>query len=54
MADVFSRHARRRVEEKFGAVFSNDDVATYQLAQAVLRQEHLWMEAGMVPAGEAR
>jgi alkylation response protein AidB-like acyl-CoA dehydrogenase len=54
MADVFSRHARRRVEEKFAAVFSNDDVATYALAQAVLRKEHLWMEAGMVPADGER
>jgi alkylation response protein AidB-like acyl-CoA dehydrogenase len=54
MADVFSRHARRRVEERFAAVFSNDDVATYALAQAVLRKEHLWMEAGMVPTREER
>ena len=40
LADLFSRHARRRVEERFAAVFDNDDVATYGLAQEVLRGEH--------------
>jgi alkylation response protein AidB-like acyl-CoA dehydrogenase len=48
LADVFSRQARRRVEERFAAVFDNDDVATYQVAQGVLRGEHQWMERGMV------
>ncbi len=48
LADVFCRHARRRVEERFAAVFDNDDVATYQLAQGVLQGEHDWMERGMV------
>ena len=48
LADVFSRHARRRVEERFAAVFDNEDVATYGLAQEVLRGEHSWMEAGIV------
>ncbi len=48
LADLFSRHARRRVEEKFAAVFDNDDVRTYEVAQQVLRGEHSWMETGMV------
>jgi alkylation response protein AidB-like acyl-CoA dehydrogenase len=48
LADVFSRHARRRVEDRFAAVFENDDVATYRLAQEVLRGEHSWMEGGIV------
>jgi len=48
LADLFSRHARRRVEEKFAAVFDNDDVRTYEVAQQVLRNEHSWMETGMV------
>lgn len=30
------------------AVFDNDDVATYGLAQEVLRGEHGWMERGIV------
>jgi hypothetical protein len=29
-------------------VFDNDDVATYGLAQQVLRGEHAWMERGIV------
>jgi alkylation response protein AidB-like acyl-CoA dehydrogenase len=48
LADVFSRHARRRVEDRFAAVFDNDDVATYGLAQGVLRGEHGWLEEGIV------
>jgi alkylation response protein AidB-like acyl-CoA dehydrogenase len=48
LADLFSRQARRRVEEKFAAVFDNDDVAAYQVAQRVLRDEHAWLETGMV------
>src|SRR3954463_13935985 len=48
LANLFSRHARRRVEEKFAAVFDNDDVATYAVAQQVLKGEHSWMETGMV------
>jgi alkylation response protein AidB-like acyl-CoA dehydrogenase len=48
LANLFCRHARRRVEERFAAVFDNDDVSTYRLAQGVLRGEHAWMERGMV------
>jgi alkylation response protein AidB-like acyl-CoA dehydrogenase len=48
LADIFSRHARRRVEDRFAAVFDNDDVATYGLAQEVLRGEHDWLEEGIV------
>ncbi|HSJ75144.1 MAG TPA: acyl-CoA dehydrogenase family protein, partial [Gemmatimonadales bacterium] len=33
LADLFSRQARRRVEERFAAVFDNDDVRTYEVAQ---------------------
>ncbi len=48
LADVFSRQARRRVREKFRAVFLNDDAATYRVAQHVLRGEHEWLEQGTV------
>jgi hypothetical protein len=48
LANLFGRQARRRVEERFAAVFDNDDVATYQVAQQVLRNEHSWLETGMV------
>ena len=48
LAGVFSRHARRRVEDRFAAVFDNDDVVTYAAAQQVLRNEHTWLETNMV------
>jgi hypothetical protein len=48
LADVFSRHARRRIEDRFAAVFDNDDLATYAAAQQVIRGEHAWLEQGMV------
>ena len=51
MADVFSRQSRRRVEQLFGSVFSNDDDRTYRLAQSVLKGEQAWMEEGIVKLG---
>ena len=51
LAGLFSRQARRRVEDRFAAVFDNDDVATYDVAQQVIRNEHTWLETGMVKAG---
>jgi hypothetical protein len=48
MADVFSRHSRRKVRQLFGSVFSNEDDRTYRLAQSVLKGEQVWLEAGMV------
>jgi alkylation response protein AidB-like acyl-CoA dehydrogenase len=52
LADVFSRQARRRVEQKFREVWSNDDLATYATARHVLDHHFLWLEAGMVRKGE--
>jgi alkylation response protein AidB-like acyl-CoA dehydrogenase len=48
LADVFCRQARRRVEEKFQAVWRNDDVATYAVARKVLDGGYGWLEEGMV------
>ncbi|HEU5171264.1 MAG TPA: acyl-CoA dehydrogenase family protein [Gemmatimonadales bacterium] len=48
LADLFSRQARRRVRERFAAVWSNDDDRTYATAQRVLRGEFGWMEDGIV------
>jgi alkylation response protein AidB-like acyl-CoA dehydrogenase len=48
LADLFSRHARRRVEERFLAVFDNEDIATYAAAQDVIDGTHAWLESGMV------
>jgi len=52
LADLFCRHARRRVDERFEAVFDNDDVATYRVAQQVLAGQHGWLESGMVKPRE--
>ena len=54
LADLFSRQARRRVEDRFAAVFDNDDVAAYAVAQQVLRKEHTWLEQGMARLAEER
>jgi hypothetical protein len=48
VADLFCRQARRRVEALFDRVFSNDDRATYALAQRVLQGDALWLEEGLV------
>lgn len=48
MADVFSRHSRRKVRQLFGSVFTNDDDRTYKLAQSILKGEQTWLEEGMV------
>jgi alkylation response protein AidB-like acyl-CoA dehydrogenase len=48
VADVFCRHARRRVDDLFREAFGPDDVVTYQLAQRVVREEMPWLEGGMV------
>jgi alkylation response protein AidB-like acyl-CoA dehydrogenase len=53
LADLFARQARRRVDSLFGALFSNDDNAAYELAQQVLEGEHTWLEEGIAdPSGD--
>ena len=49
MADLFCRHARRRIDEHFERIFDNDDVVTYRLAQEVLDGRHAWMESNIAP-----
>ena len=48
LADVFCRHARRRVDELFRDVYGPDDKATYTLAQGVVAGEYSWLERGIV------
>jgi alkylation response protein AidB-like acyl-CoA dehydrogenase len=52
LADLFSRQARRRVEELFAALFSNDDVQAYGLAQGVLDNRFTWLEEGVLDPSE--
>ena len=53
LAGLFIRQARRRVDALFGALFSNDDDANYELAQQVLEGRHTWLEEGIAdPSGD--
>jgi alkylation response protein AidB-like acyl-CoA dehydrogenase len=52
LADLFCKHARRRADDLFAALFSNDDDATYKLAQQVLEGRHEWLEEGIVDPAE--
>jgi alkylation response protein AidB-like acyl-CoA dehydrogenase len=47
MADIFCRHARRRIDDRFDRIFDNDDSATYRFAQEVLAGKHAWLETGI-------
>lgn len=53
LADLFCRQARRRIKEHFRALFRNDDVRTYRLAQQILREEHSWLECGVLDPNSA-
>lgn len=50
MADVFCRRSRRRIDELFERLFSNDDDATYRFAQEVLSGRYSWLERGTLSA----
>ena len=47
VADLFCRHARRRVDGLFRDTFGPEDVTTYRLAQRVMADEFAWIEAGL-------
>jgi alkylation response protein AidB-like acyl-CoA dehydrogenase len=48
LAHVFCSQARGRVRAKFRGLWRNEDVPTYKVAQEVLKDEHRWLEEGMV------
>jgi alkylation response protein AidB-like acyl-CoA dehydrogenase len=48
LADLFCRQARRRVQDKFRDVWSNEDLPTYAAAQKVLDGQYAWLEQGIV------
>lgn len=53
LADVFCRHARARIAERFEALFGPDDDATYKLSREVLDGRHAWLEEGIIPSWPA-
>jgi hypothetical protein len=52
LADHFCRAARRRIEEAFRNVSSNDDGTGVRLARGVLEGRYGWLEEGIIPACE--
>jgi hypothetical protein len=48
LADLFSRHARRRVLTRFNELFDNEDTATYRVARLALNGELSWLEQGII------
>jgi alkylation response protein AidB-like acyl-CoA dehydrogenase len=53
LAGLFCKQARRRVESLFGALFANDDVEAYGLAQGVLGGRYTWLEEGVLDPSDA-
>jgi alkylation response protein AidB-like acyl-CoA dehydrogenase len=53
LADLFCKQARRRVENLFGALWSNEDDDNYKAAQDVLKGRFTWLEEGIAdPSGD--
>jgi alkylation response protein AidB-like acyl-CoA dehydrogenase len=48
LADLFCRQARERIRATYAALWRNQDVPTYRVAQEVLAGEHRWLERGLV------
>jgi Acyl-CoA dehydrogenase, C-terminal domain len=53
LADLFCRQARRRVAGLFDALWNNEDVENYALAQRVLEGRYTFLEEGIAdPSGD--
>ncbi len=48
LADLFCRHARRRIESSFDSLFDNEDARTYRMARRALEGELAWLEEGFI------
>jgi acyl-CoA dehydrogenase-like protein/ACAD9/ACADV-like protein len=51
LADLFCRHAWRRIDAHFRALRRNDDTRTYHAARRVLAGDHRWLERGTIEPG---
>lgn len=54
IADMACRNSRRVIEQSFDAMWHNDDVEKYKLAQRLLDDDYVWMEADPVAVGDWR
>ncbi len=52
LADVFCQQSRLRVEELFGRLWANTDDTDTEIAAAVLKGDHGWLEAGVIDQSE--
>ncbi len=52
MADLFCRQSRHRIKKLFRALWRNEDARTYRVAQEFLRDEHAWLEDGIIKPHE--
>ncbi|RMH18663.1 MAG: DUF1974 domain-containing protein [Gemmatimonadetes bacterium] len=48
LADLFCRHSRGRIQDRFDHLFANHDASTYRVAQRALSGEFAWLEEGIV------
>ncbi|MCH8812055.1 MAG: acyl-CoA dehydrogenase family protein [Gemmatimonadetes bacterium] len=48
LADVFCRHSRTRIRDRFRHLFVNHDVVTYQVAQDAMKGSFEWLEEGLL------
>ncbi len=53
LADLFCRLSRRKVEQLFAGLQSNDDPEAYRVARRVLDGKYSWLETGIIPPQEA-
>ncbi len=48
LADLFCRQSRTRIQDRFRRLFSNNDSATYKVAQQAMEGVFEWVEEGLV------
>jgi hypothetical protein len=53
-ADMFCKGSRRVVQDRFNALWSNDDDAKVAFSRAVLKGDHVWMEKMVTDLIDAR
>jgi alkylation response protein AidB-like acyl-CoA dehydrogenase len=51
LADLFCRQSRRRVQQSFAALWSNDDAKLNSVAAQVMKGEDEWLLEGRMPMG---